>query len=312
MTINQKATTTSGSPVGAAPEQSRLRGLLKKKYDPKSFQTGIDAAQAQLEAAQAQAIDRKNVGSKWKSTAKKRAEVTSAKNQLADAMFAQTSQATGRNRDGSYVRPEFETLIDQNTGRLFDEYSLAKQFNPVQADRAGYDQYKTEALRTGPSAYAQMMMGKQELEQQGLTNNLAAQQNAGMRGAMDQLAATGGVDSGARERMARSGIRDAMMGRQDIRKQGMIDRFNISAQDEQQRQGQLQNLTGMELNRANYDASERDKGLGANQYDIQNSLLAMDRERGDSMDAWKTNMQTWGANKTADAQKAASGSGGGK
>lgn len=300
MAVEQKA---SGV-VGAAPPESRLRGLLKKKPpSAEELQKNVDAARARLTAAQ----------SVYHPFIKKtREEKAAAKQGLANAIYAQTAPTTGRNRDGSYIRPEFESLVDPTTGRLYDEYSVAKEFNPVTADSAGYDQYKTEAMRASgtPSAYAQMMLNKQGLEEQGQINKLAATQNAAQRGAMDDLAAQGGLSSGSRERIAKGGMRDLLMGRQDVRAQGMMDRFNISAQDEQNRLSQLQNLTGMELNRANFAASERDKGLAASTADINNSLSAMDRERADAMDEWKTNMQTWGANKTADAQaKAAKGGG---
>jgi hypothetical protein len=142
-----------------------------------------------------------------------------------------------------------------------------------------------------------------------LINNQAAQNNAGMRGALDNLAATGGVSSGARERMAKSSIRDMMMGRQDIRQQGASDRFNILAQDENNRIKQLSDLTGMEMTRGQFAAGERDKGLATRQYDITNSLNTLGKERDDDLQAWNKNQETWAAGQTANAQAAAASKG---
>jgi hypothetical protein len=124
----------------------------------------------------------------------------------------------------------------------------------------------------------------------------------GLQNASDQLASQGGLFSGARERMGAGSIRDMLASRQGARQDFERNKLGIQAQDEQNRIGQLQALTGMEQQR-------NQMGLQAKEFDLRNSMNERDAKRKDGMDAWKVGMETWASNKQADAQAGAAGGG---
>lgn len=216
----------------------------------------------------------------------------------------------GKNVDGSFIRPEFESLINSETGLLNSEYLLGDKFQQTTLDSAGYDAFRNEALRdpTQSSAWGAMMLENADLNKRRNIDDISAQQNAMTQGAFDQLAAQGGIGSGSREVLARSSMRDALMGRQGARRDAQQEALGIRTQDEQNRINQLSQLPGMELQRGNFAADQERQRMGYLGQDVTNALAAMDREREDAMRAWEKNQEVWAANKQADAQRASSGS----
>lgn len=215
----------------------------------------------------------------------------------------------GKNVDGSFIRPEFESLINSETGLLNSEYLLGDKFQQTTLDSAGYDAFRNEALRdpTQSSAWGAMMLENADLNKRRNIDDISAQQNAMTQGAFDQLAAQGGIGSGSREALARSSMRDALMGRQGARRDAQQEALGIRTQDEQNRINQLSQLPGMELQRGNFAADQERQRMGYLGQDVTNALAAMDREREDAMRAWEKNQEVWAANKQADAQRASSG-----
>lgn len=221
---------------------------------------------------------------------------------------------SGKNADGSAIRPAFQTLIDPKTGLLGNQFTLQDDYKNVDLNTAGLDQFRKEATR---GAGTDSVWGNLQLQgaQSNAAKNLAqvdANQRSGLAGAYDDLAAQGGVTGGARERIARGGFRDVLANRQGARSALNNQMLDIRKTDEQNRIGQLSQLPGMEIQKGNFDMQNQENSLRTKEFDSKMALAEIMAGRGGNLDAWKTEMQTWGAGKSADAQaKAGDGGGGG-
>ncbi|MNJ94790.1 hypothetical protein D3C87_124930 [compost metagenome] len=230
----------------------------------------------------------------------------------AEAKRVADLKAQGLNPDGSPIKPGWEGITNPD-GSLGDQYVLG-DWNEVTADQEALNKYKETALRDAGQAspWASMMLQKQEQEQLAALDNAAQMQASGYNQALSTLAQTGGVSGGARERMARSSANSGMLGRQAALRDGTLDRMNIGLQDETNRMDQLGNLQGMQNTQADIKFKNQEKQLGIDQTNLNNRLGEVDKKRMYDLDSWKQQMQTWGANKSADAQAKAAGSGGKK
>lgn len=240
------------------------------------------------------------------------AQLRDLTNQLNSLNSQVDLRGQGKNADGSYIRPEYESLINQDTGLLDSQYTLADDWQNVEADREGYEAFKKEALRESgtPSSWANMMSAKTDAAKKEEIDNLAASQNATLRQTYDDLAAQGGISGGSRERIASQSLADVMRLRQEARRKATADNLNVAATDEENRLKMLGEVPGMDMQRANLAMQNQQNLMTAKQYDSNQAISQMDKERADEMDAWKTNMETWAANKQADAQARSSGGGG--
>lgn len=133
--------------------------------------------------------------------------------------------------------------------------------------------YEGDKTRLGD--WEQLM--QEQIGQQGVSNiDTIARQGAQSRAqAMDQLAMRGGASGGAGERMARAGSWDEMVGRQGARRGSQQDLLNLSLKKQEMGQG------------------------------------LEEKKRADDLEKYKIGMETWAANKQADAQARAAGGGGG-
>lgn len=177
----------------------------------------------------------------------------------------------------------FISIIDPKTGLLRPEYQLGNKL-----DRSGIDAVTKEALRTGPSAWANLQKGMQKDE---LMKNSGAQAAQ----ARSQLAMQGGLNAGSSERLASEAMKSNLLGGQNISR-------NIAIQDETNRMGMLAQLPEQQLAAANYDNS-------ITKYNTGNSLNEILQKRAYDSNAYGEAMKAWGAEKTASAS---GGGGGGK
>lgn len=120
-------------------------------------------------------------------------------------------------------------------------------YGGIQADQRGLNAFRQQALRTGPSAWLNGAENKSRMEDS-YARDRVAQSAAGQAAqARSQLAMRGGLNSGARERVAKDAARNSMIGSQQVGAQGRITRAGLGMQDEQQRQQALAQLPGMEI-----------------------------------------------------------------
>lgn len=177
--------------------------------------------------------------------------------------------------DGKPLPPGFVSIGDDKTGLLKDPYNLKSTLNT-----SALDQLRTETLSGAPSRWSQ-------LQQQSQGDDLANSQAGQIASAQNGLAAQGGLRSGAGERLAQSGMRQGMMGRQAMQS-------NLANQDEQNRQTNLRALPGMELQQAGYND-------GVNKYNIEGAKNEMLQRRAFDSNSYNEAMKGWASIKTAAA-----------
>lgn len=185
-------------------------------------------------------------------------------------------------RQAGVISPKYESL------RSADGMSLRKEFQMDPTKSGAFKSIRDQAMSTAPSAWAQLALQKQNLEQQNATDLASKQLQQGQSMAAGNLARIGGLGGGARTRMAVQGAKDLMLQQQGIGRQGMLDRLGISTQDEQTRQGLLKSVADTEL-------GSQEKNLGLMTGDITNKAQ-FDANR------YNQQMQAWGANRAANAQ----------
>jgi len=177
-------------------------------------------------------------------------------------------------------------------GNLAQQYQLTDQ-----ANTQALDKFRGEAMRDAgtSSAWGKSMLDQNQLNQinaMDAGNQQIAGQNADI---MSRLAQTGGMGQGSRERMFRTAGRDAVMSKQRTLRDSMNAGANIRLEDEKNRVNQLGQTVNMDQSRASYLT-------GIQQTNTGNAMNERDKGRIDQSNRWNKEMETWGANKQADAQ----------
>lgn len=153
-------------------------------------------------------------------------------------------------------------------------------FTPNMLNMSGLNKFREEALRTGPSQWDRLAKlssaGKQANEQE----NALKQSQAQTAASMDDLAARGGLSSGARERTQQSGQKNYLAMTQDLNRQGNLNDLQLDVNDEQNRMSQLGQLPGMELQSVQPMVQENDKRNEYNKWktDTQNQAIANQKQ----------------------------------
>lgn len=116
----------------------------------------------------------------------------------------------------------------------------------VESDPTAMDKFRQEALRTGPSQYANLANAQQDTQNINARQQAAAT-NAGQQAqASSQLAMTGGSDSGARAALASKGNQNLLDMNQKINQTTASNKSQIGMNDEQNRISQLGQVPGMQ------------------------------------------------------------------
>lgn len=222
-------------------------------------------------------------------------ETVTVNNPMEEVYAQQARQTHIRTMTGMPDRPEFDYMIDESTGLMKDQYNLTDQM-----DTGALDKYKSEAMRDPGQAsqWAQMMQNQLKSQEAAAQDGTAKQIAGGRAGMLSDLASTGGLTGGARERAMMSGGRDAMLAKQNTRREFGDRGMQVGIQDEQNRQSMLQNSVGMDSERAKYLSNIQD--TNANR-----ALGEINQRRQDDLSAWDTKLSTWASSKQADAQAAA-------
>ncbi len=160
----------------------------------------------------------------------------------------------------------------------------------LSADHQGIDKYRQEALRTGPSSWANLA-GNQQGYLAKQAKSAGAQTVAGQNAqAMSDLAMRGGVDSGARERIATSGANNLLNMNQKVNEDQSKNVMQIGMNDEQNRISQLGALPGLE-----------NEALKPQMFNVSNQMNNNQSHNQFDMDQYKAQMEEWAASKQAEA-----------
>jgi len=145
-------------------------------------------------------------------------------------------------------RAGIQQSIDQAKAGLTNQ-----RFGPYVGNAGLVDGQLRSDLQMGSNPiWAQMLegnLGRQGFEENQMLSRTGQQMAGAQAQAQSQLAMRGGLQSGARNRMAMQGARDQMLGMQDVRAQGVGQRFGIHSQDQENRtkamSGDIDRLSGM-------------------------------------------------------------------
>jgi hypothetical protein len=262
------------------------------------------------------------------------------------------------------IAPTFKSALN-NAGNLQKGYKLANhtaktpdqirmesilgdvqaRYGAINADPRGMEAMRAEALRTGPSAWADLQNQNQLLEEQDARDLNASQGMGAEAQARSALASKGGLSQGGAQSLAKAGMQNNMLGNQQIARAGMSNRLGIATTDEENRQRLLAGLPAAEvawlqpeLQKADAitgvqsDEQQRDLALqGQNISNLQanrefNADMASDRDRFNigtklgsggigginaaNQNAYDQQMAAWAGAKQSDAIKSSAGRGG--
>jgi hypothetical protein len=134
------------------------------------------------------------------------------------------------------------------------------------------------AFGTETSPWAQKLYDQQRLDQSNMMDRVTRDQALSQEQVRNALAMQGGLDGGARERLAKSAGRDAMMARQGVFRQGAQDRLGIGIQDEQNRLQLQSMMPGMNMQLDAYNTGlQRDDVTAKLNQDMFNKNMGMQR-----------------------------------
>jgi hypothetical protein len=191
-------------------------------------------------------------------------------------------------------RPDYQGytgIRDPNTG-LLQQSGLNAQ---VGATGPGYQAFQDRALAApGTSAWEQMALGKQQLEQQQAAQQAMQSGQARAAEARGGIARRGGLTSGAQERVAKSSMRDILGAKQTVAQGGQQARADIGLNAENQRLAALSQLPGMESQRQNQQ-------IGVQEFNIQNALAQKQAEEQAKQQEYQQKMAAYAAAQQANA-----------
>lgn len=207
------------------------------------------------------------------------------------------------NPDGSPKIPDFVPIYDPSTMSMLPE--LNQKLAGIQLDKRALDQFRNEALRTGPSNWAVLARRSQALGEQTARERAIREAAAQGASARSNLAMRGGIQSGARERIAKQGMRDYLSMSQDLNRQGDMDRLQIGMNDESNRIQQLGMLPGMEVQALQPEFQKLNLWGQGKQFDVGNAMKENQAQNDYNQQNYATRGQMYGAKQQANAMIAA-------
>lgn len=183
--------------------------------------------------------------------------------------------------------PNYVVGYDPSTMSLSDY--LAGKY-----DSSGLKAFQSEALRKGPSAWANLATQDQAVQAGAARENAAGQTNSQTSQAMDDLASRGGLSSGARERATTEGAKNYLSMSQDLGRQENLNKLQIGMNDQQNKIQELSALPGMQQQQAQMYTS-------AKQADIASTVAENANRNNYNQSTYGTQMAGWAANQQANA-----------
>lgn len=209
------------------------------------------------------------------------------------------------------TRPEFNSLLDPSTGLMKSQYQL-KLGDVAGPNTEALNAYQQKALAApGQSQWEQFANKQAQLGAQGQKSALEQQAASAAAQARSNLASKYGLSSGARERIAKQGARDQMMGQQNIGANLAQQQAGIATKGEEMRNQMLGQLPGMQnqlvgtnlaLEKAKLEPQQFNVGQAINQNALKNQA---------DLSKYQEQMKSYAAKQAGQAMRE-SGSGGKK
>lgn len=173
---------------------------------------------------------------------------------------------------GAPLSPQWNQPYDPNTMALLP--GMEQQLGGIDTSglKNSVGAFRDMALRKGPSAWALMAGNQQDALAGNARERGAAETNAQTASAMDRLAMSGGLTSGARERAAEGGAKNYMDMSQDTARQATLNKLQIGVNDEQNKIQEMGQLPGMEASALQPDFQKATMWNTAHQADVGNAM----------------------------------------
>jgi len=221
----------------------------------------------------------------------------------------QTAGGTMFNYGGRPASPKWSGIAGKD-GTLKSQYQIGEMANPT-LNTQGLEAIRSRALNEGPSAWAGLMNDKIGQQTSQAMDDSALSAAGAKAEAMSDMAMSGGISSGSRERLAGNSMRDQLRSRQELRRGSDQQRLDVGLQDEEQRLGMLGQLPGMELQALEPEFKNREFDANRQEFNIKNSLEELKQKRGFDLSKYSEDMRAWAAANTANAQSQAANNSGG-
>lgn len=173
----------------------------------------------------------------------------------------------------------------------------------VNVNQSGIDAFSKEALRTGPSQWAQDATKQQNYLSMQAKDQGAATTQGATASARAQLAARGGLSGGAAERLAQGGANNYLNMTQGVNNTETNNDMQIGMNDEQNRLSALGQLPGMQMADANFGLQKATTQLGADSQDNQNQFNANANLNQWNLGMYGQTMGGWAAQQNAEANR---------
>lgn len=157
------------------------------------------------------------------------------------------------------------------------------------------------ADRSGPSAWATTAGQQQNALAENQLDQGASQTNAQTAQAEDNLASSGGLTSGARERAAEGGATNYMNMSQNVGRQNTLNQMQIGVNDQQNKMQEMGELPGMETQALQPEFQKANAWENANAQDVGNEINSTNNQNTYNMNTYQQQMQAWAANQQANA-----------
>lgn len=177
--------------------------------------------------------------------------------------------------------------------------------NPLQQSVSNFADL---ADRQGPSAWATLAGQQQNQIAENTEDQNTAAAAGQTAGAMDSLASSGGLTSGARERAAEGGATNMMNMDQGTQRQNSMNQMQIGVNDAQNKMQEMGMLPGMESQALAPQFQEAQIQLGAQGQDVSNETNSLNNANSWNQNMYNQQMQAWGTNQTANATANSGGS----
>lgn len=169
----------------------------------------------------------------------------------------------------------YYSMINSSTNNLEDAFkvnpntTLTGNFNTDQGNAANaLNSLSSYANSAGPSPQAQALLQSQTLNENQGAGNITDQGRGALAANLSDVAASGGLGSGAAERIATAGDRNTQTGLQQNNMAGQQARATIGANDASQKLGVLQALPGQETALGSANLAAADQDLSAQKFNV--------------------------------------------
>lgn len=208
---------------------------------------------------------------------------------------------------GQPAPPEYVGMESLGSKGVYTPTTLSgEQMNRLNTE--ALDTMRSRALSTEASPWLKMQLEKQGVEQAAAADTAAQTAASQVQSARSALARAGGLRGGAAERLASKGAESELMARQNVFRQGMLDRANLNVEEERQKLDLLKGTTAADLSSAQYMTGLDTYNVGAQnqagQFNVSNRLQDLGNRNQSNQFGYGEMMKGIGARNTADAMRA--------